>query len=367
MKPKARVIAMYLPQYYPIPENDKVWGKGFTEWNNVAKARPLFRGHHQPNIPADLGFYDLRLPEIREQQAELARNAGVEGFMYWHYWMGGGKRLLTRPIDEVLATGKPDFPFCFGWADHSWRTSTWTTMKNFQTNQMICEQTYPGDEDYVNHFNWCLKAFKDPRYIKVDGKPFFLLYDAKALPNCKHFFDLWNKLAKENGFPGIHFVGLASGWDSSIDQQISLGYNAIAHANIWQAESNAKGKYKKMILKSLRDKLDWAPLDKYKYKDIIKYLVNDYDKRDDVYPSILPGWDRSPRSGRRAVIYYGSTPQLWKQHVEQAVDAVQNKDDEHKIIILRSWNEWGEGNYVEPDERWGSAYLDALHDVLFAK
>lgn len=364
MKPKARVIAMYLPQYYPIPENDAVWGKGFTEWNNVAKARPLFQGHHQPNIPADLGFYDLRLPEIREQQAELARNAGVEGFMYWHYWMGGGKRLLARPIDEVLTSGKPDYPFCFGWANHSWKTSTWTTIKNFQKNQMICEQTYPGDDDYINHFNWCLKAFKDPRYIKVDGKPFFLLYDASALPDCKHFFNLWNELARKAGLPGIHFVGLATGWDNSIDQQLAHGYNAVAHANIWQAEANAIGRYKKVLLKSMRDRIDWAPLDKYKYKDIIKYLVNDFDKRDDVYPSILPGWDRSPRSGRRAVIYYGSTPELWKQHVQQAVDAVQGKSDEHKIIILRSWNEWGEGNYVEPDERWGTSYLDALRDVL---
>lgn len=249
MKPKARVIAMYLPQFHPIPENDDVWGKGFTEWNNVAKARPLFRGHHQPNIPADLGFYDLRLPETRELQAKLAREAGVEGFMYWHYWFGNGKRLLERPFDEVLESGKPDFPFCLGWANHSWKTSTWTTMGNFQANHMICEQQYLGDEDYIMHFNYCLKAFKDPRYIKVDGKPFFLLYNALDLPDCHHFFDLWNKLAKENGFPGIHFVGLASGWDSEIDKQFSLGYDAVMHGNLWAAESHVKGKYVKIIEK----------------------------------------------------------------------------------------------------------------------
>ena len=231
MKPKARVIAMYLPQYYPIPENDEVWGKGFTEWNNVAKARPLFRGHHQPNIPADLGFYDLRLPEIREQQAEFARNAGVEGFMYWHYWMGNGKRLLNRPIDEVLESGKPDFPFCFGWANHDWKTSTWTTIHNFEKNHMICPVVY-SEEDYIAHFNWCLKAFKDPRYIKVDGKPFFLLYDALALPDHKHFFELWNKLARGNGFPGIHFVGLTPSWDYQIDEQFKLGYDAVVHGKI---------------------------------------------------------------------------------------------------------------------------------------
>ena len=366
MKPKARVIAMYLPQYYPIPENDEVWGKGFTEWNNVAKARPLFRGHHQPNIPADLGFYDLRLPETRELQAQLAREAGVEGFMYWHYWMGNGKRLLNRPIDEVLASGKPDFPFCFGWANHDWKTSTWTTIHNFQANHMICPVDYSGgDEEIINHFNWCLKAFKDPRYIKVDGKPFFLLYDAFALPDAKHFFEMWNKLAQENGFPGIHFVGLGNGDDSRLSQQLELGYDAVASSTIWQAERNVIGPFRKRWMTHLRRLIDWVPLDKYDYAKITKYLVNDLNKKENIYPCIIPGWDRSPRSGRKAVIYYNSTPQNWKNHVRQMVDAVQDKSDEHKIVVLRSWNEWGEGNYVEPDERWGHGYLDALHDVLF--
>lgn len=365
MKPKARVIAMYLPQFHPIQENDDVWGKGFTEWNNVAQARPLFKGHHQPNIPADLGFYDLRLPEIREQQADMARQAGIEGFMYWHYWMGGGKRLLQRPIDEVLESGKPDYPFCFGWANHSWKTSTWTTIKNFQANQMICEQTYPGDEDYIAHFNWCLKAFNDPRYIKVDGKPFFLLYNANELPDCKHFFELWNRLAVENGFPGIHFVGLAKGWDSSINEQFEDGYDAVVHGNIWQAEALSIGKYRKMLRRFIADRLDFFSLDLYNYEDIVSRLVNDLDKKENIYPCILPGWDRSPRSGKRAVIYKGSTPELWRKHVKSAVDAVKDKSEEHKIILLRSWNEWGEGNYVEPDTRWGHAYLDALKSVLF--
>lgn len=366
MKPKARVIAMYLPQYYPIPENDEVWGKGFTEWNNVAKARPLFRGHHQPNIPADLGFYDLRNPETRELQAELAKNAGVESFMYWHYWFGNGKRLLNRPIDEVLATGKPDFPFCFGWANHDWKTSTWTTMKNFQANKMICEQTYPGDEDYIAHFNWCLKAFKDSRYTKVDGKPFFLVYDAEALPDSHHFFDLWNKLAVDNGFPGIHFVGLNKANDIEYKGVFSLGYDAVAHGGIWDPCQKVKGYYRKRIENVIRAHLDWfSPLDKYKYSDIIKYTFNDTDRWDNVYPCLLPGWDRSPRSGKKAVIVYGNTPELWKKHCKEAISLVQDKPEEHRIVILRSWNEWGEGNYVEPDERWGHAFLDALHDVLF--
>lgn len=366
-KPKARVIAMYLPQYYPIPENDDVWGKGFTEWNNVAKARPLFRGHHQPNIPADLGFYDLRLPEIREQQAQLAHESGVEGFMYWHYWMGNDKRLLNRPIDEVIETGKPDFPFCFGWANHEWKTSTWTTINNFQKDHIICPMEY-SEEDYIAHFNWCLKAFKDSRYIKVEGKPFFLIYSSQTLPDPQHFFKIWNKLAQENGFPGIHFVALASGYDDFMDKQLRQGFDSVVHGNFWQALVKSSASWFLYALKSkIRQKIDWISLDKYRYKDFIKYLINENDKRNNIYPCIIPRWDRSPRSGRKAVIVHGSTPDLWKQHVKEAVDAVQHKDDEHKIVILRSWNEWGEGNYVEPDERWGTAYLDALRDVLFEK
>jgi len=369
MKAKARVIAMYLPQYHPIPENDKIWGKGYTEWSCVAKARPLFKGHHQPNIPADLGFYDLRLPETRELQAQMARKAGVEGFMYWHYWFGNGKRLLERPFDEVLYSGRPDYPFCLGWANHSWKTSTWTSLKNFQANQLIVEQTYPGDEDYIKHFNYCLEAFKDSRYIKVDGKPFFLLYDATALPDSHHFFDLWNRLAKQNGFPGVHFVGLSDGWDSAIDEKLALGYDAIAHSGKWSAESTMKGglgKYKKLFFHNIRQRIDsLVPLDKYDYAIGSKLLVTSRDYEENIYPCIIPGWDRSPRSGRKAVIWYNNRPEFWKEHVKMAVDAVQNKADEHKIVILRSWNEWGEGNYVEPDEQWGTAFLDALQEVLF--
>ena len=205
----ARLIAIYLPQYYPIPENDETWGKGFTEWTNVGKAKPLFKGHYQPRVPADLGYYDLRVPETREAQAQMAQSYGIEGFMYWHYWFGNGKRLLERPFNEVLESGKPDFPFCLGWANHSWTTKTWTATGQFQANKMIAEQLYPGDEDFVNHFYYCLKAFKDHRYINVDGKPFFLIYAPQNIPNVEHFISLWNNLAQQNGLPGIHFVALA--------------------------------------------------------------------------------------------------------------------------------------------------------------
>ncbi len=361
---KARVIAFYLPQYYPIPENDEVWGKGFTEWTNVAKAKPLFRGHYQPRIPADLGFYDLRVPEIREQQAQMALDAGVEGFVYWHYWFGNGKRLLERPFEEVLATGKPDFPFCLAWANHSWTTKTWTTMGHIQSDKMIVEQLYPGEQDYTNHFYNVLPAFRDKRYITVDGKPLFLLYAPIALPDASQFIGLWNKLAVENGLKGVHFVGLASGTLDHFQPILDAGYDAIAPSYLWYAEAKLAGNLKKKILRTIREKWDMVSLDKYDYKNIIKHLTTDWDLLENVYPSIIPQWDRSPRSGRRAVIYHGSTPELFRKHMENILEKVDGKTDEHKIIFLRSWNEWGEGNYVEPDLKYGTAYLDAVKEVF---
>lgn len=365
MNKKARVIAFYLPQYHPFKENDEWWGKGFTEWTNVGKAKPLFRGHYQPRVPADLGYYDLRLPLIREQQAEMARNAGVEGFMYWHYWFGNGKTLLAEIFDEVRESGKPDFPFCLGWANHSWTRRTWNSSVQNQKDMDLILQEYPGDEDIVVHFENVLPAFKDKRYITVDGKPIFMIYDPKSLPNPSHFINMWNSLAKKNGIQGIHFVGLSSGWMERYQEVFDMGFEAIAPSNLWHAESKVNGKFIKLVMHKLRKICPrWTPLDKYRYKDIINNFYTPYDKLENAYPSIVPNWDRSPRGGRRAVIYTGSTPDLFKKHVEEAISIIKDKQFEHKVLFLRSWNEWAEGNYMEPDLRWGHGYLNALRDVL---
>jgi lipopolysaccharide biosynthesis protein len=168
---KTRLIAFYLPQFHPIPENDAWWGPGFTEWTNVGRAKPLFRNHYQPKVPRDLGYYDLRVEETRIKQAEMAKRAGIEGFCYWHYWFGNGKRLLERPFNEVLETGNPDFPFCLGWANHSWSSKIWSPTGS--KNTPLIEQTYPGEDDIIAHFNANLEAFKDNRYIKINNKPVF--------------------------------------------------------------------------------------------------------------------------------------------------------------------------------------------------
>ena len=377
---RARVIAYYLPQYHPVPENDKFWGKGFTEWTNVAKAKPLFRGHYQPQIPADLGFYDLRLPEVREAQADLAREAGIEGFCYWHYWFGNGKKVLDMPFNEVLKLGRPDFPFCLGWANHSWTTKTWEKGKSFTSETMIFEQLYPGDEDYTAHFYDVLPAFRDHRYITVEGKPLFVIFDPDAFKDATHFMELWNELAKKNGLKGVYFVGRCDALPEmslksirKIDQltkpryenMLTRGYDGINSVTLKYAEFKATGVLHKAVHSFMRKYFGGWVLDKYKYGDIMKHFITPEDYMDRIYPQLIPRRDRSPRSGRKAMIYYNSTPELFEIAAENAVKCVEKRDMDHRLIFLNAWNEWGEGAYMEPDIRYGKKYIETLRKVLY--
>lgn len=379
---RARVIAYYLPQYHPVPENDRFWGKGFTEWTNVAKAKPLFRGHYQPQIPADLGFYDLRLPEVRTAQAELAKEAGIEGFCYWHYWFGNGRKVLDMPFREVLRSKEPDYPFCLGWANHDWTTKTWEKGKSFTSETMIFEQLYPGEEDYTAHFYEVLPAFKDHRYITVEDKPLFVIFDPTTFPDATRFMKLWNRLAVENGLRGVYFVGRCDalpsmnlsnlrGMDklikSSYDDLLGQGYDGVNSITLKYAEFKATGVIHKAIHSVMRKFFGGLVLDKYNYADLVKYFTTpeDYEKR--IYPQLIPRRDRSPRSGRKAMIYYGSTPELFKTAAENAVRCVEQRDYDHRLIFLNAWNEWGEGAYMEPDLKFGHGYIDALQEVLTKK
>lgn len=377
---KARVIALYLPQYHPIPENDEWWGKGFTEWFNVAKATPLFKGHYQPKIPTELGFYDLRLSEVREEQAKMAREAGIEGFCYWHYWFGDGKELLERPFKEVLNSGKPNFPFCLAWANHTWTSKTWNKDASRNTPLVLQEQKYPGVEDYTNHFYSVLPAFKDERYITVDGKPFFMVYDPLGFKNIKNFIDCWRKLAAENGLPGIHFVGLTysatlrdpeTGKVSyfkttkaadNYSYVLNLGFDAVSSLGMMRANYLSKG-IVKTYYGVLMHKLGIKYVNKVKQSKINQYLFVDEDKWDNVYPTLVPNFDRTARS-INDIFYFDSTPEIFRQSIKDCLKLVENKPKGKNIIMLKSWNEWGEGNYVEPDIRYGRGYLDVLKDEL---
>lgn len=381
---RARVIAFYLPQYHPIPENDRWWGPGFTEWTNVAKARPLFRGHHQPHLPADLGFYDLRLPEVREQQARLAADAGIEGFCYWHYWFGKGKRLLERPFNEVLQSGKPDFPFCIGWANETWSNKSWEAKSARIKESVLMEQTYIESE-YEDHFYDVLPAFRDKRYIRVDDKPLFVVFSPYAIPDVAAFIGKWRELAAKNGLKGIHFVGITNNISlreigsynqgkmrvPSFDEAalhyrylLDRGFDAVNSRGQLRAEMLVGGRMGAIAKKAASRFLNYDYVTKYDQRAINRCIFVDEDRWENVYPTILPNWDRSPRSGKKAVVYTGSTPDVFAEHISDAIRLVSEKADAHKLVFLKSWNEWGEGNYAEPDIEYGHGYLDALKAAL---
>lgn len=364
---KPRIIAFYLPQFHETPENDEWWGKGFTEWTSVRNAKPLFKGHVQPKVPGELGYYNLLDPIIRERQAELAKEAGIEGFCYWHYWFGNGKRLLEKPFHEVLTSGKPDFPFCLCWANHTWARRTWANFQNGGGKEILMAQTYPGDEDFINHFNTCLPAFKDHRYITVDGKPLFGIWSPFDIPNFKYFKELWNKLALENGLKGIHFVGLCEsgvGHNNTTNKVLSMGFDSACPSHFYSAQRRTNYLKQKITTKIQEHFTNKFTLKKWNYKDIIKHWFDSIDREENIYPSIIPNYDRSPRGGVKAVIYYGSTPELFKQHLLQGLSVIKDKTQEHQILFLRSWNEWGEGNYIEPDAQFGNQYLEVTAEVL---
>lgn len=350
MNKNARAIAFYLPQFHPVPENDEWWGKGFTEWTNVAKAQPLFKGHYQPHLPADLGFYDLRVPEVRIAQAEMAREYGVEGFCYWHYWFGNGKRMLERPFDEVLRSKEPNFPFCLGWANASW-SGIW----HGAPDRLLIEQKYPGPEDYEAHFYSILEAFRDKRYMTVNGKKIFVIYDPIGLPDAKSFTDQWRGLAAKEGLEGIHFIAHnvtnnpeKYGCDACVDNVPFLNAPVLFQERI-------KSLINKQIPK-IRS-----------YAETVRYL-NSLSLSPKQYPMVVPGWDNTPRSGLNGVVLHGSTPELFGDMLKAAIEKLNHRPDfDNRIVFIKAWNEWAEGNHLEPDMKHGYAYLQVVKESISEK
>ncbi|MCK4622651.1 MAG: glycoside hydrolase family 99-like domain-containing protein [Desulfuromonadales bacterium] len=365
MKKLVRVIAFYLPQYHPIPENDKWWGKGFTEWTNVAKAKPLYHGHYQPHIPADLGFYDLRVPETRLAQAELAKEYGIEGFCYYHYWFGG-RRILDRPFNEVLESGEPDLPFCVCWANQTW-TGIWHGLEN----QILIEQTYPGLEDHRNHFRSLLKAFSDPRYLTVDGKPIFIIYRPMEVPEVVRVTDFWREMALDAGLKGLHLVGVnvdsnwnphEYGFDASITPKLPEFHKWRTRWYSWRQPIKKVTRYYRKVTNKPAI---------YLYEEEWEKMLNLNPPRGVMnYPCLIPNWDNTPRSGANGMVLQGSTPELFAQKIRKALKLVAEKPQEQKeqkIIFIKAWNEWAEGNYLEPDLKFGRGYLEAIKKEIFTK
>ena len=353
MKKDIRFIALYLPQFHPIPENDEWWGKGFTEWTNVGKAKPLYKDHYQPRVPADLGYYDLRLPESRQAQADLARQYGVEGFCYWHYWFGNGKRLLERPFNEVLNSGNPDYPFCLAWANTSWQGFDYGA----KGRNLLIEQTYPGKDDNERHFYELLPAFKDKRYITVDDMPFFMLFQPDQLPNQSSFIEQWQNLAIKNGLNGIFFVAQTDKINK-INDLLSMNFNAVNLIRMFNGFKLGRSALQKIQQKFI------SMTRILEYEKAIDYWTGPEDKNDKCFPTVYPNWDHTPRTGKKGSVLHNSNPGLFEKHVKQVVEEVEEKTYQHRIVIIKSWNEWAEGNHMEPDLRFGHGYLQALLNAV---
>lgn len=353
---KPRVIAFYLPQYYPTPFNDEWWEPGFTEWTNVTKAKPLFPGHYQPKLPGELGFYDLRLPEIRDKQAELANLAGVESFMYWHYWTNG-KKVLNEVFEDVVNSGKPNLGFCLCWANHSWTKCAWN---GFTETTMLMEQKYPGEEDHIKHFYDLLPSFRDKRYTKVNGRLLFAIFSPFSVPDLKGFTILWNKLAEENGLNGFYFVGL----NKNIEEKKELGRLGL-DAMLLDLMSDFRDScyiYNGLMFRILRK--TFGIVFGNNYKDYCQYYIEHIDSSDNVFPCIYPNWDHSARSGKLATMFRNATPEIWGRLCAEVFKKRAHLPHEENFVFVKSWNEWGEGNYLEPDRRYGRAYIFELRKAL---
>jgi len=362
------VLAFYLPQYHPVKENNENFGEGFTEWTNVAKAKPLFKGHVQPRIPADLGFYDLRLPEVRSKQAELAKRAGISAFCYYHYWFGNGKIVLEKPLNEVVRIGEPDFPFCICWANHSWYKKNWNPDVNQLEKKLLFEQLYPGKQDIINHFNYLLPIFKDKRYYKIDDRLVFTIYNIgdKDKNYWDEFKSIWNNLATENGLPKFYFIAYTNKI-TDIDSDIFKIFDKIVLSLL----ENIMFKYKFNKYNTLKIKLlkgisifTKRPQFLYDYDKSLSYLTDSRYRDENIIPVIIPNWDYTPRRGTGGLILKNSTPELFRKHLKQIFECVKHKKSSNQIVFIKSWNEWGEGNYMEPDLQYGTAYIDIMGDEV---
>ena len=346
------VLALYLPQFHPIPENDDWWGRGFTEWTNVARARPLFRGHVQPHLPADLGFYDLRVPEARQAQAELAARHGVTGFCYWHYWFGG-RRLLQRPLEEVLATGAPDFPFCVAWANQ-----TWSGIWHGSPGTVLVEQTYPGPDDDAEHFAYLRPAFEDPRYITLAGRPVLFVYQPGDLPEPARFVERWQKMAHDAGLGGLYLV--ASLGESEYRTPVEDGFDASVSYRFPFVRTVGARIYEHLLAAGLSR----GPR-RYPYPDtLVEAPPPPGGGRH--FPSVYPNWDNTPRLGRRGMVATGATPERFGAQVRRALELAAANPPGEQVVVIKSWNEWAEGNYLEPDDEFGLGRLEALQREVAA-
>jgi lipopolysaccharide biosynthesis protein len=367
---KIKLICYYLPQYHIIEENNKWWGPGFTDWINVVTCTPRFAGHHQPQIPADFGFYDLRLEQSRIQQAEMAKQYGVYGFCYYHYWFNG-KRLLSTPLDGMLASGRPDFPFCLCWANENW-TRAWDGLDH----EVLIGHDY-SDEDHLEHIRWlCEYVFSDSRYIRMHNKPIVLIYRLDNIPGIAKFVSLWKEFVTSRGFDGLYLCAVKNGFVSLPDEKIiSSGFDAIVDFQPNRNDFPSPYGLRSLVYSLARQYIPEALYQKIKlsisannivsYKRMVEKLIHrpwptTYRK----FPCAFPSWDNSARR-KSATIIQNDSPEVYKRFLKDCISKVKEYPDEDKVVFINAWNEWAEGCHLEPDKKYGHAFLAATRSALW--
>jgi len=348
---RIRTIAIYLPQFHPIPENDVWWGTGFTEWTNVRKARPNFEGHEQPQQPGELGYYDLRDAVVRERQASLARDHGIDAFCYYYYWFGG-HRLLHRPLDEVLSTGQPDFPFCVCWANENW-TRTW----DGQESHVLIKQNHSPEDD-IAFIESLFAAFRDHRYVRINGKPILLIYKVGLLPDIRQTAQRWRAHCRQHGIGEIYLACVHNSANPAMNiDPISIGFDAAV-----EFPPSGKGVTapapEKMLNPNFRGRF-------YSYTETAANFLRTPAPPYPLLRTVMPAWDNTPRRQDAGHIFLGASPQAYSDWLRAAADwTARLRAGDERLLFINAWNEWAEGNHLEPDLQHGRGYLEATRSVV---
>lgn len=366
-----KIIPMYLPQFHQIPENDEWWGKGFTEWTNMKKAKPLFEGHYQPRIPLNGNYYDLSEVETIKWQAKIAKENGIYGFCFYHYWFNG-HLLLEKPMELLLENKDIDINYCISWANENW-TNAWVS----KDNKILIGHDFDDEKDWVEHFNYLLQFFKDSRYMIEENKPLLVIYVPHHINKLEKMLNLWNNMAKDNGFDGLKFIyqNAKSHLDKSMDKNLfdngiefQPGFTNLCSIN-----------RKKQLYYILMPKISaWLQknlgLHLGKLNNKNKVTIRDYDEiwektlerlpdRENMIPTAFVDWDNTPRRQERGEVFIGANPQKFKSYLKRLIHKTRNIYKTDKIFIF-AWNEWAEGGYLEPDEKYEYGYLNAIKEAL---
>lgn len=366
---KTKVLAIYLPQFHEIPENDEWWGKGFTEWTNVKRGKPFYYGHYQPREPLNDDYYDLSDSAVLEKHIKLARKAGIYGFAFYHYYFSG-KKLLEMPIEKYRDFSKECFPYCLIWANQSWARTWYRTGLG---KSVLLEQSYGNEEAWKEQFNYLLTFFKDKRYIKIENKPVYIIYIPQEIDCRRKMFSYWNKLAKVNGFNGIYFVAMKTSfgedslvrlYDAYMDFE-PLNYFTIDHSfrkRIYRFKAN----HISYMVKNRKSIINWLfARNIYSYSHICRVIEKrGKQQKKKTFICTFPDWDNTSRKDEEGTFVRGSSPKKFGRHMDNVLRLSGKMKNE--FVFINAWNEWSEGAYLQPDKKYGYAYLNSLKNAILS-